>query len=461
MKLVKVEPEPEYPELKKRLEKAHVTLMRHRLTAPYIGAMMLGTSEITTKVTVGRFGPLAVSIDLPSACTDGINKKYNPVFLENMNDRQLRGIVMHENLHVMKKDIHRHVDLFQENPGLANAAVDFTVNDIIEQIREADPNFIELPPNGCYHSKFRNWTAREIYHYFKTGQDNQGNQEGKPKQGGKQPGKGKGKGKGQPGEGQGNTQPGDGGRTITIGGQEFKLEPLDKHDFEEIAQMSPEQVRKEMDKVNNAIHQGGLLAGRLGMEMPRSITEAAEPEVDWREVLREFVTTHTRGRDEYTYRKYNRHRVADDLYIPNTESEKVGEVIVAIDTSGSIGEKEISEFAAELVSICGIANPERVRVLWWDTVVHGEQIFTENEYAGIAGLLKPLGGGGTHVGCVSKYIVEEKLDSDCVIIFTDGYVEGQIDWRVTQPTLWMVTVNADFHPPGDGKMVKYRSMKEE
>ena len=222
--------------------------------------------------------------------------------------------------------------------------------------------------------------------------------------------------------------------------------------------MKPEEVRETIEKINNAIHQGGLLAGRMGIELPRSITEAAEPEVDWREELRDFITTSMRGSDEYTWRKYNRRRLADDYYMPTTETEKIGEIIVGIDTSGSIGDKQLAEFAAELASICEAAKPERLRVLWWDTVVHGEQIFTETEFGSIKELLKPLGGGGTYVSSVSNHVVKHKLDSDCVVVFTDGYVEGEIDWRVAQPTLWLVTQNAQFVPP-TGKVVKYRSMQ--
>lgn len=430
VKVVEKKPDkPVDPVLQRALEKAHVTLMRHRLTAPFIGAMMLGTSEITEQ---------GFPEGNATAGTDGINKKYHPDFLKTLTPAQLRGVVLHENLHVMKKDIHRHIDLFTENPQLANISCDFTVNDIIKQISEVDPQHVDLPPGGCWHIKFRNWTVREIYHFFKTGQDNQGNKEGKPKcnqHGGK--------------------------IVIQIGGDKYTGDKFDEHEIGEALNMKPEEVKKLMDKINNAIHQGGLLAGRMGVEMPRSITDAAEPEVDWREVLREFVTTHTRGRDEYTYRKYNRHRVADDFYMPNTESEKVGGIIVAIDTSGSIGEKEISEFGAELVSICAIANPEWVKVLWWDTAVHSEQMFTEADYAAIMSLLKPTGGGGTHVGCVSQYVQKNKMDSDCVVVFTDGYVESDIIWHVQQPTLWMVTVNKDFSPPAGGKMVKYRSMTDD
>jgi predicted metal-dependent peptidase len=79
--------------------------------------------------------------------------------------------------------------------------------------------------------------------------------------------------------------------------------------------------------------------------------------------------------------------------------------------------------------------------------VHGEQVF-DKDYANIAGLLKPLGGGGTHVSCVSGYINKQKLQAECVIVFTDGYVENDIKWDISSPTLWMITQNKGIEVPG-------------
>ena len=112
--------------------------------------------------------------------------------------------------------------------------------------------------------------------------------------------------------------------------------------------------------------------------------------------------------------------------------------------------------SSDLASICEVCEPEKVRVLWWDTQVHGEQVF-EGDYANIAGLLKPLGGGGTHVGCVSDYVCKEKLQAECVIVFTDGYVESNIDWRISSPTLWMITQNKDLDIPAGGKKVVFEN----
>ena len=145
--------------------------------------------------------------------------------------------------------------------------------------------------------------------------------------------------------------------------------------------------------------------------------------------------------------------MANDIYMPSVENESIGELIYAIDTSGSIGAREISEGATELANICNTVMPEKVRVLWWDTEVHGEQVFTEN-YSNIASLLKPMGGGGTMVSCVSQYIKDNNIKAEAVIVFTDGYVESNPTWDISTPTMWLVTENRNFKP-SVGKLIKY------
>jgi predicted metal-dependent peptidase len=198
--------------------------------------------------------------------------------------------------------------------------------------------------------------------------------------------------------------------------------------------------------IDRAIREGALLAGRLGANVPRSITELLDPLVDWRKELAEFVSAYTKGRDEYTWRKFNRRLVANDIFMPTVENETVGEIVVAIDTSGSIGQAQINEFASELVSICEAVSPEAVRVLWWDTMVHGEQRFTDN-YQNIGSMLKPQGGGGTRVGCVAEYINKHKVNAECLLVFTDGFVENSPEWGINVPTLWFVTCNKNWTPP--------------
>jgi predicted metal-dependent peptidase len=211
------------------------------------------------------------------------------------------------------------------------------------------------------------------------------------------------------------------------------------------------------EKVDRALREGGILAGILGGTKDRTIEEMLEPKIDWREVLREFVVSTCNGKDEYSWRRFDRRQVANGYYLPSVISESVGEIIVAIDTSGSIGGREMSEFATELVSICDMVNPDTVRVVWWDTKVHGEQVFKGN-YSGLEHMLKPLGGGGTKVSCVSEYLNKKAINAECVIVFTDGHLENDINWTNGAPLLWLVTQNKSLQVPTGKKVYMDREV---
>ena len=416
-----------------RIKRGHIALMKHQQTALYSGVMLMGTS--------------AVEEGVPTAYTDGVNKKYGRKFLESiLVESKVRGLILHENLHVALKQVVFGRPMFLENRKMANLAADFVVNDIIAcidgTIAGTSERLVELPDGAVYDPMFHDWSMREVYNYLKK----------HAKKGG---------GGGQGGKGQGNPPPSGGtqsnddedmdGDTVTVNGKTYDISNSDEHDFIG-REVSAEEAKEILDDIDKALREGGMLAGRMGAKIPRVISDLLEPKVDWREALREFVSSSTKGNDEFTWRRMNKRHMANDIYLPSVENESIGEIVVAIDTSGSIGGAEITEFATELVSICEVCQPEVVRVLWWDTEVHGEQVFKDN-YSDIAKLLKPMGGGGTHVSCVSDYLVKNKVNAECVLVFTDGYVENDINWKITNPTLWMVTQRRDFVPPMGKKVM--------
>jgi len=416
-----------------RIKRGHIALMKHPQTALYSGVMLMGTS--------------AVEEGVPTAYTDGVNKKYGRKFLESiLSESKVRGLILHENLHVALKQVVFGRAMFLENRKMANLAADFVVNDIIVNIdgtiAGTSERLVELPDGAIYDPMFHDWSMREVYNYLKK----------HAKKGG---------GGGQGGKGQGNPPPSGGtqsnddddmdGDTVTVNGKTYDISQADEHDFIG-REVSAEEAKEILDDIDKALREGGMLAGRMGAKIPRVISDLLEPKVDWRDALREFVSSSTKGNDEFTWRRMNKRQMANDIYLPSVMNESIGEIIVAIDTSGSIGGAEITEFATELVSICEVCQPEVVRVLWWDTEVHGEQVFKDN-YSDIAKMLKPLGGGGTKVSCVSEYVNKHKLNAECVLVFTDGYVEGDIKWNISSPTLWMVTQRRDFIPPVGKKVM--------
>lgn len=383
---------PSIESLNTRLKRTHIKLLRHKETCLYGGVILMGESSVVDESSC------------PTAYTDGYNKRYGSKFISKLSDVELAGLVLHENFHILMKHLIRGRDLMKEDARLANMAMDYAVNQVIVDLASKDSTLCKLPEGGLYDPMFRDWSFRKIYDYLKQEQD----------------------------------EGGGGGR----GG-----EPLDEHGDQLVDGLTQEQRDQLSRDITEALQQSAILAGKLGANIPRTISDLMEPKVNWREALREFLASTTRGKDEYTWHRMNKRRLADEHYVPGVYSETMGEVVIAIDTSGSIGQEQLSEFASELASICETATPEAIRILWWDTMVHGEQRFDPNNYNQIATLLKPQGGGGTRVGCVNEYMTQNNINAECLIVFTDGYVEDEFEWAVTVPTLWMVTRKRSFAAP--------------
>jgi predicted metal-dependent peptidase len=426
--------------------------MRHRKTYFYSGVLLLGTSTVDNS-------------KCPTACTDGINKFYNSDFLMTKVKTlpKVAGLVLHEALHVFLKQIPRHRDLWQADPRVTNAAADYVVNAIIKAIEiedraalaaansREDPVVI-LPDGGLYDEKFINWSLRQVYNFLKK------EDEEKPEPP-REPPRGPGGDESDKGDKDDKDDKGDDEDTrtsVTVDGKEYSLETLDDHDTSGVSDLTDDEIKDMIDQIDRGIQEAGLLAGVSNVKLPRAVQELMEPEVRWEDVLRDFFVSQTRGNTDYTFSKFNRRRIVDDIYRPSTYNERAGSALLAIDTSASISQAEINRVTSLVVMLCEQCVPEELIVLWWDTAVHGEQRFTEDSYANLRSALKPKGFGGTRVSCVSDYMKANNTDADFVIVFTDGYVESDITWTVRVPTLWVVKGNEQFVPPAGGKMVVFK-----
>ena len=378
-----------------RLKKAHLTLMRHPETSLYSGIIMMGTSKVIE--------------DCPTAYTDGINKRYGREFMTKLNDSELRALILHENLHVALKHVVRFKKKMNENAQLMNASADYVVNDVIVSLQ--DKSLCTLPKGGLIDKKYHNWSVNDVYKDLK-----------KQQQEGKEP----------------------------------ELDTLDEHGFEdgEGKELTPEQSKELSTKINQALREGSMLSTRAGGgsgNLPRNLQELLAPKIDWKDVLQEFVSQAVKGKDEYTFRRYDKRLIANDMYMPTTISESIGELVVAPDLSGSIQE-ELKYFIAELQSVCEMLQPEKLRVLWWDTEVSGEQVFTPKDYPSLTSLLKPTGGGGTDPECIPEYISANNINAEAIVVFTDGWFSTP-KWNIATPTLF-ITTEREETVPSNCKVIK-------
>jgi predicted metal-dependent peptidase len=394
-----------------RLEKAHVSLMRNKHTALFSGVMLMGDSKIVD--------------DCPTAKTDGLNKYYGREFVDSLTDSELRALVLHENIHVALGHMPRFRSLMKKGKGqLVNIACDYVDNDVIVSID--DESFVKLPKGGLYDSKYHDWSVNDIL------KDLEKEQKENPEQFAQKHSEG--------------TLDEHDAESLQVSENTTALE---SGDMKSAQQKVDESLAKEVEE---AMRQGGILAGKLGGNIPRSITDMLTPVVDWKDVLRDFITSSMRGSDEYTWRRFNKRHMANDLYLPSVEDESVGELIVAIDTSGSVGKVAFDKFVSEIESIAINTEPEKLRVIWWDANVSSEQVFTPSNYHNMVSLLKSSGGGGTEPDCVAKYITEKKINAEAIIMFTDGHFSKPV-WNVSTPSLWVVT-ESDRTVPSSCKVVK-------
>jgi predicted metal-dependent peptidase len=206
---------------------------------------------------------------------------------------------------------------------------------------------------------------------------------------------------------------------------------------------SPSDCRQAESEAAVAVaqaQQAARVRGQLPAGLARLVEEVLQPRVDWRDVLREFVSSH--ARNDYAWSPPNRRFVHAGLYLPGLRSEELGDVVLAVDTSGSIGEKELARFAAEAQGILE-AFDCTLTILYHDSDVQRVQHWRSGDGPLV---LEPVGGGGTSHLCVFDRIAAQGELPTCVVCLTDLYsVFPEAPPAV--PVLWAVAGSNNAQPP--------------
>jgi predicted metal-dependent peptidase len=381
-----------------RISAVNIDCMRHHKFALLSGVIPMGKSEVVDNV--------------PTACTNGKDKQYGRAFIDQLNRKQLRYLVLHENFHVALKHcvLPYYLEVSKKaGHRITNIAMDHVINNMIEEL---DPslNFVERPTDTlCCDAKYKGMSFIQVLRDLMQNpppEEQNSIDEHQPYDGG--------------GDGDGEGSPSD-------------------------------QLSKDVDEANR---QGKILSDRMAGDSGggRDILEtAADRMTDWRDALREFIQTVCQGDDNSRFCPPNKRLLASGFVMPSHFNESVGELVIAGDTSGSMT-SYYSLLFGELARICQTASPESVRVLWWDTAVRGEQVFTSADYDNIAKLVKPKGGGGTTPQVVTEYMAKHRIQPQAVIWLTDGYI-GSDTPATSAPSLWGVVDNDSFVPT-HGKLVR-------
>ena len=147
-----------------RLQRAHVELMGNPHTMPYAGVLMVGKYEVRD--------------DVPTAKTNGIDCMYGTKFMGKLEDADLRGLILHENLHKTFQHMFLWKHLYEDNPKLANMACDYVINLIIKDLEHDSGGFVRLPEGGLLDERFRGMSSQDVYDILKEEQDEDGGEGG-------------------------------------------------------------------------------------------------------------------------------------------------------------------------------------------------------------------------------------------------------------------------------------------
>jgi predicted metal-dependent peptidase len=379
----------------RRLSKTKIAIMRNPKFALWSGLMTVGKTRVDE--------------DVPTACTNGRDERYGRDFIKRLDDKELAFVVLHEVLHKAYRHLFTWRKLWEQDAQLANMACDYVINLQLVDM-DKDQALLAMPMHegkaiGLVDERFRGMNAKQVFDILK---------EEEPEGG----------------------YGGGGG--------------FDEHDWEGAKELSEEDKKALAKEVDQAIRQGLIahskLAGKGGGGMGRELEELTEPKIDWREVLREFVKSTCSAKDASSWRRVNRRYLSGDVYMPTLIGERVGHLVIGIDTSGSVGGKELQEFLSEVQGIAKEVHPEKVDLIYWDGAVASHEEYTSNEVDSIANSTKPMGGGGTDPTCVMRYLKEKCINPEAIIMLTDGYIGDWGDeWNA--PILWTICGGNNAYAP--------------
>jgi predicted metal-dependent peptidase len=372
-------------------------------------------------------GNVHMTTDVPTAATNGLDVFYNPSFIKQCSMAQVRGTVGHENLHkaLLHMVVYKQL-MLKEGKAITNAAMDYVINRYIvadkkKRIKEGKPLFVDTWDgviNYLYDPLFDDemvWDTPRVLEYLK--QQSKGGSKGE-------------------GNGGGNSKPGGNG----VPGNKWEQgSPVDGHDWAKANAANEKEVEGLQKEIEDALRQGEHLSRKLSGNTPREIGELLKPAVNWREALRDFVLSRTKGDNYATFARPNRRYMAHGIYMPAKYNEQVERIGLFIDTSGSIGPEDIREVMSEIRGCVEAVTPKFVDIMYWDTSVVRHEHYEDEDVHNIMASTKPEGGGGTSPSCVVKFAQERGMKFDVVVWLSDGEVGGDWGEGLDAPAFWVIS----------------------
>jgi predicted metal-dependent peptidase len=364
----------------------------------------------------------------PTSATDARHFYYNPEYIEALNSEQVQFILAHEALHCALSHFARRQ---HRNKFRWDLACDYAINPLLLK------DDLKPPPGVWIEESYEGMTAEEIYpfiqennsdepmdrHIYEGEEQKQSDGQGsssteQPNETGDKPGSTcQDSDQNQPEPGQGQPEP--------------KEQPEGAKQPPPLSDTEKQNLETQWQQRLAGAAQQALQAGKLGGAMARMVDHLLQPQLPWRMLIARYMTM--MARDDFNYTRPARRE--GSAIFPSLRSTQL-EIVVAIDTSGSVSDEEIAQCLAEINAIKGQMRA-RITLLTCDAKLSHdgpwiyepwEEFTTPNEFTG---------GGGTSFKPVFDYVEREMQPPDLLLYFTDAQGEFP-DTIPNYPVLWLI-----------------------
>jgi len=365
-----------------------------------------------------------------TAYTDGKVIRFDPKFLDELNDDELDFIMMHEILHVALQHCFRGRELEKE---LYNIACDIVVNSNILLSNNMDTRTItlrsdgeamHLAPNG---KEGYEYTAEEVYNML---QKNLGMNNAKLQSNGKTK------------------------NTTNIIDNHTKWQQIEKNEeLEELWISRLDEVSKTIEIRDSIINRETMPAFAQ-----RRLKELKNAQTDWREILIDFLQEEV---VDYSFMPPDRRFDDCPFFLPdfNDKDIKPENILFMIDTSASMKDDMVTAAYSEVKGAIEQFNGKLIGMLGFFDAVVIEPVPFENEEE--FEMIKAIGGGGTNFQIIFNYVKEYMTDNlpVSIIILTDGYASFPKESEAMGiPVIWLL--NNEKVNPSWGKVARIKCLED-
>jgi len=345
------------------------------LDKPFLGALALRLPLIEVEGSWCR-----------STWSNGESLYYNRGYIDSLDVGQTQFAVSREALHCALLHFYRRGNRHQK---LWESACDFAVNPLLIE------DGLKVTPDTVCLTEFNGMTAEEIYPLLQDAelQLPQSRNDSNDDDSGAQP-------------------------------QQQEAQNLSQNDLEMLAARWRQRLA--------AAAQQAQQAGKLSAEQARLVDFFLQPKLPWRSLLAQYLSP--TARNDYSYTRPSSRR-GDPAVFPGLHSEEI-DLVVAVDTSGSIREAEIEQFFSEINAIKGLIRA-RIALLCCDAKIDDKCPVFFEAWDEFKFETRVQGGGGTDFRPVFRWIDRQDMIPDTLVYFTDACGEFP-EREPPYPTVWLV-----------------------